>query len=128
MPRIQNNLIMWTASGLVALLATTALGAEVAKQWSVGWVNDVNLDGKFPRRVIGINGKFPADPLTVNSDDFVHINFTNKFGDGRPSTLHAHGLFFTNVNYYDGAAGVTQCPVPDGYSFYHEILNTPKSG
>ena len=119
---------MWTASGLVALLATTALGAEVAKQWSVGWVNDVNLDGKFPRRVIGINGKFPADPLTVNSDDFVHINFTNKFGDGRPSTLHAHGLFFTNVNYYDGAASVTQCPVPDGYSFYHEILNSPKSG
>ena len=58
----------------------------------------------------------------------MHINFTNKFGDGRPSTLHGHGLFFTNVNYYDGAASVTQCPVPDGYSFYHEILNSPKSG
>ena len=119
---------MWAASALVLLLATTAFGAEIGKQWSVGWVDNVNPDGKLPRRAIGINGKFPADPLTVNSDDFVHINFTNKFGDGRPSTLHAHGLFFTNVNYYDGAAGVTQCPVPDGYSFYHEILNTPKSG
>ena len=119
---------MRAASGLVALLATTAFGAEIGKQWSVGWVNDVNPDGKFPRRAIGINGKFPADPLSVNSDDFVHINFTNKFGDGRPSALHGHGLFFTNVNYYDGAASVTQCPVPDGYSFYHEILNSPKSG
>ena len=53
---------------------------------------------------------------------------SNAFGDGRPTTLHAHGLYYQNVNYFDGAANVAQCPIPDGQSFNYEILNSPRAG
>ena len=32
LPPNQNNLVLWTASALVLLLATTAFGAEIGKQ------------------------------------------------------------------------------------------------
>ncbi|WFD20235.1 hypothetical protein MCAP1_002479 [Malassezia caprae] len=108
-------------------LVTLAQGASIIKNWHVGWVHNVNPDGLHPRRGIALNGHFPPQPLSVNSNDYVAINFTNSFGDGSPSTLHGHGIYYNNTNYYDGAAGIVQCPVPDGHSFHYELLNSPKS-
>lgn len=51
---------------LLATLATSTLAANVTLDWNVGWVQDVNPDGKFPRRGIGINGQFPP-PIIVCS-------------------------------------------------------------
>lgn len=57
---------------LFAALATSALivqAADVTLDWNVGYVQDVNPDGKFPRRAIGINGQFPP-PIIVSAAEF----------------------------------------------------------
>lgn len=111
----------------VPLLAAAVRAANVTYDWSIGWVDKVNPDGLLERRGVGINGQFPPPIVNVNSDDYVRINFHNGFGDGRGSSLHAHGMFFNATNYYDGAPGVTQCPVPDGQMFSQDIMNSPRS-
>ena len=111
----------------VVCLCACVHAANVTVDWTVGWVNDVNPDGLFTRRAVGINGQFPPPIMNVNSDDAVTIHFHNGFGDGRGSSLHSHGLFFNRTVWYDGAASLTQCPVPDGQSFTQEILNSPQS-
>ncbi|CAG8780665.1 15136_t:CDS:2, partial [Acaulospora colombiana] len=47
------------------------------------------------------------------------VNVTNNLVD--PSTIHWHGLFQSDTNWYDGVAGVNQCPIPDGYSFVYNF-------
>ena len=128
LPLFAHNIAMKFHLAISAAFAAGAYAADVGKHWKIGWIDNVNPDGKFPRRAIGINGKFPHDPVSINSNDFLHINVSNAFGDGRPTTLHAHGLYYQNVNYFDGAANVAQCPIPDGQSFNYEILNSPRAG
>nr|UOP57150.1 putative iron transport multicopper oxidase [Thecaphora frezii] len=36
-------------------------------------------------------------------------------------------MFFNNTNYYDGAVGITQCPISPGASMTYEILNSNRS-
>lgn len=38
---------------------TPALGAIVEKWWDITYVQDVNPDGLFSRRAIGVNGTWP---------------------------------------------------------------------
>lgn len=115
---------------LVLTLANTALLAKTANvtlDWKVGWVQDVNPDGQFVRRGIGINGQFPPPIINVNQSDSLKINFENGFGDGTASSLHSHGMFFNRTSYWDGAAQITQCPIPDGQSIAYETINSPSS-
>lgn len=128
LPPLSRMSHMRLLSALLLTLFAGAFSAKVDRDWSIGWVNDVNPDGMCKRRAIGINGEFPPKPLVVNSDDFVRINVTNQFGDGRPTTLHGHGLLYKNISYYDGAASISQCPIPDGQTFSYELINSPKSG
>lgn len=114
---------------LASLLAAplVAQAAVVEQYWNVGWVPDLNLDGLYTRRVIGVNGSWPPPLLNVNSTDVVRVHINNDFGDGTPTTLHSHGMFFNNTGWSDGATFVTQCPIPDGASYTYEILNSPNS-
>ncbi|WFD28128.1 hypothetical protein MNAN1_003134 [Malassezia nana] len=118
---------MKVALALRGNLVPVARAESVTKHWNVGWVHGVNPDGLHPRRAIALNGHFPLQALSVNSNDNVAINFTNSFGDGFPPTLHGHGLLYNNTNYYEGAAGIAQCPVPDGQTFHYEVLNSPQT-
>lgn len=61
----------------------------------------------------------------VNSTDELRITITNDLRDGTGTALHSHGMFFNNTAYYDGAVGVTQCPIPQGQSLTYEPLNSP---
>ncbi|KAJ1957716.1 ferroxidase fet3 [Linderina pennispora] len=38
-----------------------------------------------------------------------------------PTSLHAHGIFQNNTNYYDGAGMVTECSIAPGTDFTYEI-------
>ncbi|WFD28472.1 hypothetical protein MNAN1_003483 [Malassezia nana] len=112
---------------ILACVAAAVNAKTVEYDWTIGYIPQVNPDGLQPRRAIGINGQFPPPIVNVNSDDTVRIHFHNRFGDGTGSTLHAHGMFFNRTNFMDGAAMLTQCPVPDGESFVYETLNSPSS-
>lgn len=113
--------------GVALLLAACAHAAEVTYDWTLTPVPDTNPDGLQPRTVLGINGMWPPPPINIHSTDVFRINFTNGLGDGTPTSLHSHGMFFNNTNYYDGAAMITQCPIPDGASLTYEIVNSPRS-
>ncbi|WFD41378.1 hypothetical protein MPSI1_000004 [Malassezia psittaci] len=108
----------------VSLLCTAQ---DVQYNWALNKVPNIDPSGLYPRTVLGINGQWPPPPININSTDYFSIKFTNQLGDGHPSALHSHGMFFNRTNYYDGAAMITQCPIPDGSSMTYDVLNSPKS-
>jgi iron transport multicopper oxidase len=53
---------MLNAVGLGALLAAAPLSVLAAVHevwWNITYVDNINPDGMFPRRVIGVNGTWP---------------------------------------------------------------------
>lgn len=108
-------------------LVSVANAARVTYDWTVTKVPNINPDGLQPRTVLGINGQWPPPPININSSDQFNINFKNGLGDGTPSTLHSHGMFFNRTNFFDGAGMITQCPIPDGQGMVYEVLNSPRS-
>ncbi|CAO1614394.1 unnamed protein product [Parajaminaea phylloscopi] len=116
------------AAATAAVVATTAAQAALVEQWwNVEWVNDVNPTGMQPRRVIGVNGTWPPPLININASDTFKIHVTNKLDAGRGTALHSHGMFFNGTNYYDGAASITQCLIPNDQTYTYEVLNSPKS-
>ena len=75
------------------------------------------LDGR-PLAVWAYDGQVPGPTLRVRVGERVRVAFTN----GLPveTTVHWHGVRVPNV--MDGAAGVTQTPVPPGGRFVYEFV------
>ena len=71
LPLFAHNIAMKFHLAISAAFAAGAYAADVGKHWKIGWIDKVNPDGKFPRRAIGINGKFPHDPVSILS--LIHI-------------------------------------------------------
>ncbi|RHZ82444.1 hypothetical protein Glove_109g295 [Diversispora epigaea] len=69
----------------------------------------------FERPVWTINGQYPGPLIQAYKGDRLVINVTNNLGD--PATIHWHGIFQHNTNWYDGVPGQTQCPIPNRVSF-----------
>ncbi|KAG0268711.1 hypothetical protein DFQ27_005951 [Actinomortierella ambigua] len=113
---------MFASVKSLALLAAVAVGAAqaavVTYNWNITYVN-VNPDGLFERRAIGVNGQFPVPAINVTLNDTLVINVINQLDT--PTSLHTHGLFQTHNAQYDGPAMVTQCPIPAGANFTYVI-------
>ncbi|CAG8549798.1 5155_t:CDS:2 [Acaulospora morrowiae] len=79
---------------------------------------NLDIDG-FTRTVWSVNGQYPGPIIRANIGDTFEINVINHLGDF--SGVHWHGLEQRGTNWYDGASGITQCPIKDGknltYSF-----------
>lgn len=75
------------------------------------------LDGR-PLAVWAYDGQVPGPTLRVRLGERMRVVFTN----GLPveTTVHWHGVRVPNV--MDGAAGVTQPPVPPGGRFVYEFV------
>ncbi|KAJ3386914.1 ferroxidase fet3 [Lobulomyces angularis] len=99
------------------LLSTFALFQAATYNWDITYVK-VNPTGT-PRRAIGVNGAWPPPPLEVLLNDTFIVNVKNSLDI--PTALHAHGLFHNGTSYFDGAAGITQCPIPPGANFTYTI-------
>ncbi|KAH6570912.1 hypothetical protein BSLG_006164 [Batrachochytrium salamandrivorans] len=105
---------LWTASSISAVSAAT-----VTLDWTISWLDNINPDGMFPRRVIGVNGKWPIDDIHVTIGDTLVIHATNHLDVA--TALHAHGLYQNGTNYYDGAGGVTECGIAPGSTYTYNI-------
>jgi iron transport multicopper oxidase len=92
----------------------------VTYDFNITWTT-ANPDGKFERKVIGINGKWPIPTIEVDKGDRVIVNMYNGLGDQKTS-LHWHGLFMNETNYMDGPVGVTQCAVAPGQSIVYDFV------
>ncbi|KAJ3270906.1 ferroxidase fet3 [Borealophlyctis nickersoniae] len=106
-------------SAILALASTVSHAAVVKYDLDIGYLQNVNPDGHFPRRVITVNGKWPPPKIEANVNDTLVMNVKNSLDV--PTSLHSHGLFFNTTNYFDGAAGVTQCGIPPGETFTYEF-------
>ncbi|KAH6568245.1 hypothetical protein BASA61_008702 [Batrachochytrium salamandrivorans] len=105
---------LWTASSISAVSAAT-----VTLNWTISWLDNINPDGMFPRRVIGVNGKWPMDDIHVTIGDTLVIHATNHLDV--ETALHAHGLYQNGTTYYDGAGGVTECGIAPGSTYTYNI-------
>ncbi|KAG0334070.1 hypothetical protein BG004_000569 [Podila humilis] len=103
---------------LLTYVSTLCQAAVVTYNWNITYVT-ANPDGLFERRVIGINGAFPPPPINVTMNDTLVINVVNQLDVS--TSLHAHGLFQTGNGPMDGAAMVTQCPIPPNANFTYTI-------
>ncbi|OMH82176.1 Iron transport multicopper oxidase fio1 [Zancudomyces culisetae] len=111
---------------LLSILGVLELvsSATIELNWDIGYVN-ANPDGLFTRRVIGVNGKWPIDPIIGSIGDRVIVHAHNSL-DVKTS-LHGHGLPFKNTQIYDGAVSVNHCGIPPGYNYTY-TLDLPESG
>ncbi|RHZ82297.1 hypothetical protein Glove_109g260 [Diversispora epigaea] len=69
----------------------------------------------FKRPVWSVNGQYPGPLIQCNKGDRLVIRVTNNLGD--PATIHWHGIFQRETNWYDGVPGQTQCPIPNRITF-----------
>ncbi|PRP75518.1 ferroxidase, multicopper oxidase [Planoprotostelium fungivorum] len=87
--------------------------------WTITWLENQNPDKLFPRRVIGVNGQWPFEPIITHVGDTLILNVTNHLDSF--VSIHGHGLIFHNTTYYDGATMTSQCGIPVGASFVYRI-------
>jgi iron transport multicopper oxidase len=95
-------------SHLLPFLAAVpcALAGLTEVWWNLTYVDNVNPDGLFPRRAIGVNGSWPPPPIDVSTNDTLLVHTRNSLD--KTMTLHHHGMFFNNASWYDGAVGLSQ--------------------
>ncbi|KAH6573303.1 hypothetical protein BASA50_007892 [Batrachochytrium salamandrivorans] len=72
----------------------------------------------YQTTVYGANNMMEP-PIIINKGDLLSLKVNNNLG--LPTAIHCHGLFQKSTPYYDGAAGVTQCPIADQDSFRYDI-------
>ena len=80
------------------------------------------------KEVYLVNGEFPGPTIQSRSGDNLIIHVINQLPDEGVS-IHWHGLQMRNANAMDGAAGVTQCPIPAGNEFRYDFhIDEEQSG
>ncbi|KAJ7731143.1 Fet3 protein [Mycena maculata] len=115
---------MWPSYLLAPLLVAPHVLAGVTELWwNLTYVEDVNPDGLFSRRVIGVNGTWPPPPIDVPQNNTLILHAINSLD--QVATLHHHGMFFNSSSWMDGAVGVSECgmPVGGGGTTYEIAIN-----
>ncbi|KZP14642.1 multicopper oxidase [Athelia psychrophila] len=110
---------MFRKLAAVAALVAPALAGVQEIWWNLTYVEDVNPDGLFSRRAIGVNGTWPPPPIDISSNDSLVVHAINSLD--QPATLHHHGMFFNSTSWMDGAMGVSQCGIPPGQAFDYVV-------
>lgn len=72
----------------------------------------------YQKNVVLINGQFPGPPIEANWGDMISVTVHNQIsGPDEGTAMHWHGFSQTDTPFYDGVAGVQQCPIAPGSSF-----------
>ncbi|KAK0174812.1 hypothetical protein PV327_010539 [Microctonus hyperodae] len=77
------------------------------------------LDG-FERTVFSVNRMIPGPQIQVCKNDYIVVDVKNE-ADGAEVSIHWHGLFQKNSQYYDGVPFVTQCPIGSFSTFRYQF-------
>ena len=78
------------------------------------------------RRVITVNGQFPGPKVQIKKGSLMRITVRNNL-QYEGVTIHWHGLHMVDNFWNDGAAFVSQCPIPGGTDFTY-IVRADNSG
>ncbi|KAF2196479.1 multicopper oxidase 1 [Delitschia confertaspora ATCC 74209] len=107
---------------VILLSVSCVYTATVSYDWDIGWVRAAP-DG-YERSVMGVNGEWPPPVIEANEGDEIVVKVHNSLGNISTS-VHFHGMFQYGTSAFDGAAGITQCPIPDGGSFTYKFKASP---
>ncbi|KAK1135838.1 hypothetical protein K0M31_000410 [Melipona bicolor] len=80
----------------------------------------VPADG-VSRMALTINRMMPGPSIQVCLGDLIVVDVTNKIAEDG-ITIHWHGVFQKDYQYYDGVPFVTQCPIVAGTTFRYQYL------
>ena len=111
--------LLLSALLLLALQPLLVLAGIQELWWNITYVDDVNPDGLFPRRVVGVNNTWTPPPISVSTNDTLVVHAFNSLD--QPTSLHHHGMFFNATSWYDGAVGISQCGIPPGKEFTYVV-------
>ncbi|KAJ1870798.1 Canalicular multispecific organic anion transporter 2 [Coemansia sp. RSA 990] len=89
-------------------------------------VHQGSIYGFSTWQAIGVNNALPIPPVHVFQGDTLFLNVHNSLDV--PTSIHAHGLYQVNSDYYDGAAMITGCGVPPGHNFTYIIDTGSQKG
>ncbi|XP_014613124.1 PREDICTED: laccase-1-like [Polistes canadensis] len=74
----------------------------------------------FEKTIFSINRQFPGPNIQVCQYDKLIIDVENA-AEGTDTTIHWHGVFQKNYQYYDGVPHVTQCPISAPNTFRYQF-------
>ncbi|KAK0614697.1 Cupredoxin [Immersiella caudata] len=118
------SLALWATAASTVFAFPGPVGQTIKLNWDIEWVGNKNPLSPSPRGiarpVIGINGQWPVPTVEATVGDIVEITINNKLGN-ETTGIHWHGLHQIGTSHMDGAAQVTQCPVPPGSSFTYRF-------
>lgn len=77
----------------------------------------------YQRTCMTFNGTIPGPAIIADWGDNVVIHVTNNLRDNG-TAVHWHGIRMWNSTEYDGAPGVTQCPIAPGQSMTYRFRAT----
>ncbi|XP_031843304.2 uncharacterized protein LOC116431677 [Nomia melanderi] len=72
------------------------------------------------RMAITVNRMMPGPSIQVCLGDYIVVDVVNEVS-GAGLTIHWHGLFQEDTQYYDGVPMLTQCPIPYSTSFRYQF-------
>jgi FtsP/CotA-like multicopper oxidase with cupredoxin domain len=87
------------------------------------WLNIEEIDcapDGYQRKCMVANGTMPGPAIVADWGDNIIVHVTNNVPTNGTS-IHWHGMRQLNNNQYDGAPGVTQCPLAPGQSMSYKF-------
>ncbi|KAJ6256138.1 Laccase-2 [Drechslerella dactyloides] len=88
----------------------------VVRKYNLTITNEVIApDGYLTEKMV-VNGQYPGPMIEGCWGDVFEITVHNKLTNGNGTAMHWHGVQQLGTNHMDGAAGVSQCPIPPGGS------------
>lgn len=72
------------------------------------------------KTIFSINRQFPGPSIQVCQYDKIIVDVDNA-AEGTDTTIHWHGVFQNNYQYYDGVPHVTQCPISAPNTFRYQF-------
>ncbi|RSL89588.1 hypothetical protein CEP51_001152 [Fusarium floridanum] len=72
------------------------------------------------KRVYLVNNEFPGPTIEARSGDRLVLHIHNGL-QAEGVSIHWHGLRMKGQNLMDGAAGITQCPIPPGHDYIYNF-------
>ncbi|KAK7002328.1 multicopper oxidase [Favolaschia claudopus] len=87
--------------------------------WTVSAV-PMSSESSGNRTRVVVNGRSPGPVIEANAHDRIHVYVTNGLKD-QGTSIHWHGLPLPETPFYDGAAGISQCPIPPGKTLLYNF-------
>lgn len=108
---------------LLSTAATRCWGDIVRYDLEVS--HELRAPDGYTRRVITVNGEFPAPAIRVKQWDYLEVRVHNRFASDL-TTLHFHGINMRGTPDMDGVPFVSQCPFGmEGFTYKFLVQEHP---